>query len=79
MSKVKVSISIDDAHIDRISEIAKSLQAMGVDVEQTLPSIGIISGSVSSEQVHRLNQIEGIQHVETERDYQLPPPDADIQ
>jgi hypothetical protein len=79
MSKVKVSISIDDAHINRISEIAKSLESMGMDVEQTLPSIGVISGLLSSEQVSRLDKIEGVQHVETEHSYQLAPPDSDIQ
>ena len=79
MSKVQVSISIDDAHINQISEIAKNLQSMGMDVEQTLPSIGVISGSVSSDQVNHLDKIEGVQHVESERSYQLAPPDSDIQ
>lgn len=79
MSKVQVSISIDDAHINQIPEIVKSLQSAGMDVEQTLPSIGVISGSVSLDQVNRLDKIEGVQHVEPERIYQLAPPDSDIQ
>jgi hypothetical protein len=79
MSKIKVSISVDDAHINQISEIAKSLQSVGMDVEQTLPSIGVISGSISSDQVNRLDQIEGVQHVDPERSYQLAPPDSDVQ
>jgi hypothetical protein len=78
MSKVQVSISIDDAHINQISEIVKSLQSAGMDVERTLPSIGVISGSVSLDQVNRLDKIEGV-HVEPEHSYQLAPPDSDIQ
>lgn len=79
MSKLQVSISIDDNHINQISEIAKNLQSVGMDVEQTLPSIGVISGSVSSDQVNRLEQIEGVQHVEPDRSYQLAPPDSNVQ
>jgi hypothetical protein len=79
MSKIKVSVSVDDAHVDRLTEVSMGLQSMGMDVEQILQSIGIISGSVSSDQVNSLYQIEGVQHIESERSYQLAPPDADVQ
>lgn len=79
MSKVKVSVSVDDDHINQIQEVSRGLQSMGMDVEQTLPSVGVISGSISSDQVNRLYQIEGVQHIEPERSYQLAPPDSDIQ
>jgi hypothetical protein len=79
MPKIKVSISVDDAHIDRLMEVAASLQSVGMDVEQTLPSVGIISGSVSSDRVNGLYHIEGVQHIEPEQIYQLSPPGADVQ
>jgi hypothetical protein len=79
MPKVKVSVSVDNAHIDQILEVSRGLQSVGMDVEQTLPSVGVISGSISSDQVNRLYQIEGVQHIESERSYQLAPPDSDVQ
>lgn len=79
MPVVKVSISIDDAHLDQMREISQNLQAVGLQVEQTLQTLGIISGSIDSTQVDRLSQVEGVQHVEPDRSYQLPPPNADIQ
>jgi hypothetical protein len=79
MSKIKVSVSVDDAHVDRLTEVSMSLQLMGMDIEKTLQSIGVISGSVNSDQVNSLYQIEGVQHVESERSYQVAPPDADVQ
>lgn len=79
MSKVTVSISIDDSHLAQILEVVKNLESMGMTVEQTLPSIGVIGGSIDSEQIDRLYQIEGVQHIEPERSYQLPPPDSDVQ
>jgi len=79
MPKVKVSVSVDDAHINQILKVAEDLQLVGMDIEQTLPSVGIISGSIASDQVNRLYQIEGVQHIEPEQDYQLAPPDSDVQ
>jgi hypothetical protein len=79
MPKVKVSVSVDDAHIDQILEVSRGLQSVGMDVEQTLPSVGVISGSISSDQVNRLYQIEGVQHIESGQSYQLAPPDSDVQ
>ena len=79
MPKVKVSVSVDDAHVNQILKVAEGLQSVGMDVEQTLPNVGIISGSIASDQVNRLYQIEGVQHIEPEQGYQLAPPDSDVQ
>lgn len=79
MPKIKVSVSVDDTHVNQILKVAESLQSVGMDVEQTLPSVGIVSGSIASDQVNRLYQIEGVQHIEPERSYQLAPPDSDVQ
>ena len=79
MPKIKVSVSVDDAHVNQILKVAEGLQSVGMDVEQTLPSVGVISGSIASEQINRLYQIEGVQHIEPERSYQLAPPDSDVQ
>ncbi|MFB2893528.1 hypothetical protein ACE1CI_11505 [Aerosakkonemataceae cyanobacterium BLCC-F50] len=79
MPKIKVSISVDDAHVDRISEVANSLQSAGLEVEQVLPTVGTIGGSIDSNQVNRLSQIEGVQHIEPEQSYQIAPPDSDVQ
>lgn len=79
MPKVKVSISVDDAHIDQILEICEQLQSHGLEVEQTLPTLGVISGSIESDQVNRLHQVEGVQHIEAEQGYRLAPPESDLQ
>lgn len=78
MSKVDVVISVDDDHIDQIYQVVESLQSLGMDIEQAL-SIGVISGSISRDQLSRLNQVQGVKDVETERSYQLPPPNSEIQ
>lgn len=78
MSKVRVSISVEEAYISRILEISQRLQSFGMDVEQTLPSIGVISGLIDSDQIDCL-KIEGVQQIEPEQNYQIAPPESDIQ
>jgi hypothetical protein len=79
MPKVSVSVSVDNAYVDQILTVVESLQAMGMEVEQTLPSIGVISGSIDVDRVNCLHQVAGVQHIELAQGYQLPSPDADVQ
>lgn len=79
MPRIKVSVSVDDAHLAQILEVARRLQSAGLEIEQTLPSVGVISGSIEGDRVNSLYQITGVQQIEPERSYQLPPPDADVQ
>ncbi len=79
MSNVEVSICVDDAHISQIEQIAQKLQSSGMTVTQTLPNIGIINGSIASEQLNNVAQIEGVQTIEPQQTYQLNPPSSHIQ
>jgi hypothetical protein len=79
MSQIKISISVDDAHLSEMEKISQNLRSSGVNVEQTLPSIGIINGSIDPDLVNSLYQIEGVQQVEQQGTYQLAPPSSDIQ
>jgi hypothetical protein len=76
---MNISISVQDTHLATIELVAQKLQAAGMNVEQVLNSIGIISGSIDSSLMSSLSQIEGVKIVEQEQTYQLAPPDSDIQ
>lgn len=79
MSQVQVSVSVDNTHLSQIEQISQQLQSSGMNVEQTLSSIGVINGSIQSDRLNSLYQIEGVQNVETQQSYQLAPPSSDIQ
>lgn len=79
MSQVKISVSVDDAHLPQIQQVSQQLQSSGMNVEQTLSAIGVISGSIQSERLDSLYQVEGVQNVEPQQDYQLAPPNSEIQ
>jgi hypothetical protein len=79
MSPIKISISIGDENLSEIERISQNLQSHGVNIEQTLLSIGIVTGSIEPHLVDSLYQIQGVKQVETQEIYQSAPPDSDIQ
>jgi hypothetical protein len=79
MSQVQISVSVDDAHLSQIEQISEQLKSSGMNVEQTLSTIGVINGSIQSDRLNSLEQIEGVKSVEPQQGYQLAPPSSDIQ
>jgi hypothetical protein len=79
MSQVQVSVFVDNAHLPQIEQISQQLQSLGMNVEQTLSSIGVINGSIPSDKLNSLYQIEGVQSVEPQQGYQLAPPNSELQ
>ena len=79
MAEVNVSVSVADGSIDRFSEVVARLKDAGLDVEQELEEIGVVTGSIDSEKAESLREIEGVSHVESSREFRISPPDSDIQ
>ncbi len=78
--KMNLVVSVEDGYMDRLSEVAKGLENAGMNVEQKLGQIGIISGSVDDTQkVELLREVKGVSHVEEAREITIPPPDSPIQ
>lgn len=79
MTVRRVSVSVDDDHIDTIGVVAEALRHEGMQVEQVMDTLGIISGSVPEEAEPALRRVAGVVSVDESRDYQLPPPDSPVQ
>ncbi len=79
MPKVSLLVSINDDHLDRFSEVVKDVENAGMEVEQRMEDLGVLTGSIDSEKVEPLRQVEGVAHVEESRRVEIPPPDSDIQ
>jgi hypothetical protein len=76
---VNIVVSVDDDHLERIDEVVGRLQAAGMQVEQVLHAVGVITGSVDDPHLAQLDAVIGVAAVEPQRTYRLPPPDADVQ
>ena len=79
MTKVKVSISVDDEHLSEFSKVMKKVEKAGMEIDQELEDIGVATGSIDEDEVGRLRDVEGVSHVEEERQIQIPPPESDVQ
>lgn len=79
MAKVKLSISVDDKHMGKFSDVIKDAEKAGMDVEEKHKDLGVATGSIDAEKLDSLRKVKGVQHVEQERKYQIPPPESDIQ
>ena len=79
MSRVNLSVTVDDAHQDQISEVAAALQAAGMQVEQTMETIGVITGSAETSQIGNLSRVAGVANIEQGHEVQLPPSDSPLQ
>ena len=79
MAQVNVSVSVADGSMDRFSEVVRRLKDAGLDIEQELGEIGVVTGSIDPEKTEALREIEGVSHVERFREFQIAPPDSDIQ
>jgi hypothetical protein len=47
VNRTGVVVSLDDAYLGRITEIARELRAQGMKIDQTLAEIGVITGSIA--------------------------------
>ena len=76
---VQLSVTVDDGHLAAIDAIADELRARGMQVEQVLDGLGVITGSAPSDVRPALSGVQGVVSVDEELTHQLPPPDAEVQ
>jgi hypothetical protein len=79
MSKVKLTVSVDDAHLDRFSEVVERVKKAGLKVDQKMANLGMVTGSIDSEKVGLLRKVKGVAEIEEQRDIQIPPPESPVQ
>jgi hypothetical protein len=74
-----VTVTVADSHLAQIADVARRLEQSGMQIGQILATAGIITGSVDESQIGALEASEGVAAIERQKDFQLPPPDADVQ
>ena len=75
----EVTVTVADSHMAHAEEVARRLEQAGMQVEQVLSALGIITGSLDEAQLAALEAVEGVAAIEQQKGFQLPPPDADVQ
>ena len=76
----RITVTVTEGQQPNIHELADRLRAAGMRVDQVLPAVGVITGSVdSSAQRSLIEQQAGVAAVEDQTTFQIAPPDSDIQ
>jgi hypothetical protein len=74
----RVTVTVADSHAADIDELADRLRQAGMDVDDVLRAIGIITGSVPIEQLSSIEALPGVAAVEKQLTLGIAPPDADV-
>ncbi len=74
-----VTVSVDDEHVADVREVADRLREAGLSINELFEELGVITGQIDESRADTLKNVEGVASVERSRDYQLAPPDSDIQ
>ena len=75
-SRTDVVVSVTDG--EPLGEVVARLEAAGLEVEQTLPELRIVTGSVERSQAPFLTTVPGVEGVEEARGVAIAPPDAPL-
>lgn len=73
---VRVTVVVDD---DAVDTVAAALRAAGMQIDQVLGTLGVVTGAVPADRQGAVAGVAGVVSVTEDRQYQLPPPDAPIQ
>ena len=77
--KAEISVAVASDHVDAIDSVVAQLRALGMEIDTSLPELGIITGRIDDSQKEEVERVEGVAHVERIREYQLPPPESEVQ
>jgi hypothetical protein len=77
--KVPVLISIENEHLSKMHQVVERCTAAGLDVDQALDQIGTITGSIDPGKIGHLSKVAGVASVEQAGEYDIGPPDSELQ
>jgi hypothetical protein len=79
MAKVRLSVSVSDSHMKHLSKVKKAAEKAGMTVVKQFDDLGVLTGLIDASKIDRLHRIDGVSHVEEQREPGVPPPDSSIQ
>jgi len=74
-----VTVTAADSHAGALDDLAARLRQAGMDVEQVLGALGVVTGSIDASQLAAIEALPGVGAVELQAGFQIAPPDADVQ
>jgi hypothetical protein len=72
-----VSVTVDEEHLADMSQVVEALRAHGMQVDDVLEGLGMVTGRAPDTEV--LRQVEGVSAVDAVMERHVPPPEDEIQ
>ena len=69
VSRVNVAVALEDDAQSRIHEVAAACRALGLDHTTTLAAVGVLTGSMESNELAKLLSVPGVLAVEVETQF----------
>ena len=76
---VDVVVAVDEDHVDHLADVGARLREAGMAVDEELPVVGTIPGSVAASRISAISAVRGVSVVEPARRIQIPPPESETQ
>lgn len=73
MGETAIKVVIDDEHMSNADFLEKELKSLGMTVEQVIPEIGVVFGTISDDILLDISKLHGVIKVGKEETFQLPP------
>lgn len=77
-ARVPVVITVDDRHLSDLRRIAERCRAAGLELDQALDAVGVITGAIDPGRIGELAAIPGVAGVELAGGYDIGPPGSRI-
>jgi len=78
--RLNVVVSVDEARLKDFADVLQEMAEAGLHIENEMAVLGTVSGSVDDPRgLSRLRRVKGVAHVERCRQFQIAPPNAEIQ
>lgn len=77
MDTEPVTVTVAEGHLGRIDAVVSELREHGMQVEQVLTGLGLVTGQAAD--LAALRELTGVTSVDAAQQVQLPPPDAEVQ
>src|SRR6516225_8767113 len=75
-AKQSLIVTVSKNH--NINNVARDLKAAGLEVEEKLDAVGIVTGKAHAKSVGRLRKVRGVVDVSPDHEVNIGPPDAPI-
>ena len=79
MATERVNVAIDEKYQGRFSQVVKRMKSAGFKVDEELQDIGVVTGSIDSDKLLELEQVEGVAAAERSGEIRIAAPESDVQ